>query len=311
MISQKLSFLVVLSALNLTSLLTCFFLVVKIRKTSVAFRRRLFIRQIQSMLMADAVFHLTLPLAVLLFDKPWLYARFIFNNTSGHIGCWILRFLLEVSEICSIGIQLHMSITFICQGLRVRKVMCVMRRSILFVLPFALTIWLMYFFGGNVHFPYDPNAGSCTPSGTYTILSPLMTFVFVISSCAYIVALFEAHKNAPHSVKAKSWRMATRYPLNFLLTHVLQMIGMIHGDVLRNVVYEFAAMLLLSIVGSMNAETFFMQSRYSNLLLNQESPIVTHGQYSSSFNVGFSPDIDIRFIRSVNNNLSNTNSESE
>lgn len=250
---------------NVGSILMCLSLLKIIRSLNASSKKKLFVRQVRHLLMADTLLHLMLPCLVILYWPPYGMSLVIFPRQTGSaMMCQGLVWMQYVGDFASLLLEMHISVALTCQFFKLRQTLPLLETSFPFIWFAAVGLSLVQVFFESRHLHPDKN-GYCVSDTTMPLVSPLFLLTDIISLSSYVFAAV-ASRNAPHTVQAKKWRMAMMYPCNALLTTGCYAVGAIWQDAWKYETYRTLAFLTLSLNGFMNAMTYFHQSRYASSL---------------------------------------------
>lgn len=270
---------------NTTSFLTCFFLSCRLCRKPRAFRRRLFIMEVQNLFVADMIFSIVWPLSVVLFFAPYQQSRFIFHDETAFMAvCMGLRISLHTSSIASMLFGMHISVVLACQFFRWRRTFPHLKSTVVLMWPLSCLLGVMQVLWTNDVLQSNMKTGECVADTTYPIFSFVILLTFSVSLASYMLAATRATRNAPLSVKARLWSKATVYPLNFLVTSACLTASVVSPSLWKVVSFRIAIALTMSLNGVTNSVTYFLQSRHARRGLATHSGDGVFGRLSFSVN---------------------------
>ena len=130
---------------------------------------------------------------------------------------------------------------------------------------------------------------------------PIYSFVLLPTCCgslvSYVLAAVRAFLHAPLSVRAKKWRMAMFYPMNFVVTSGCLAVATIWPSLWNIALFSIFNSLALSLNGLINALTYYLQSwtarsRRPRRRYGRRSLASGDTSQNLSFNVVFSPAVE-------------------
>lgn len=261
-------------------------------------RQRFSSRQMQHLFFWDMLNHFFYPCVVGFFYPSYGLSRFVFreHNTVAWVMCLGLRGACLTATMATLLFELHISVALTCRFFKSLPALRCLQTVMPFIGPVAFGLGVLQGVVNQDQLHPNMDTGVCVDDTEMPFLGPVILLTTLVSLSSYTMAA-RASLRAPHSVTARMWRLAMLYPLNVVLTTGCQAVGAVWAHLWRNPYYRLAVVVTMSMNGSVNALTYFFNSRYANSSAFRRAATTettVHeamlDTYGFSFNVVFSPE---------------------
>lgn len=257
----------VLLVLNGLSISGCMWVSWLLRNADESVRRRVFIKQLRSLLLSGSVQHaFFVPLLIVDFSSVSSFMSLRQRDRT----CFWSYFGFRHFRMISMLQEWLIALTFLAQALRMHKLGPFLTRSIVLAWILGLTAGLV----DDVAAPwyFARGAGRCEMERPDRVTLVLMASTFITAFFSYVFSCVKAWCiGAPQSVVRRNFSRAAVYPFNFVVCYGLVLVAYVDPALFDDKDFLLVACCLESCGGILNSSAYLWQSRRARAAIKRAS----------------------------------------